>query len=90
MSTNPQLIPLEKLDDHRRAELATEVVDRVLDQTLLVLEDMKDLKLLVRAFSVRHGRAVDAAMNTLLDALEALAPDLESVSTHPETWNRHN
>ncbi|GAB2513165.1 hypothetical protein [Paramicrobacterium agarici] len=83
------ITPLQELDDQRRAELASEVVSRVVDQTLAVLEDIKHLKLIVQAFSIRHGRAVDAAVSGLLDVLDALVPDLEAVNSRPATWDRH-
>lgn len=80
---------LQELDDQRRAELASEVVSRVRDQTLAVLEDIEGLKRVVLAFSVRHGNAVDAAVSNLLNALDALVPDLEAVNSRPATWDRH-
>ncbi|KJL24855.1 hypothetical protein RL72_01578 [Microbacterium azadirachtae] len=82
-------INLQELDGQQRAEIAAEVVDRVLDQTLATLENIQRLKRVVLAFSVRHGQAVDTAVNGLLDALEVLVPDLEAVNSHPETWDRH-
>lgn len=82
-------INVRVLDDENRAAIASELTRRITSTAASLIDETETLLKLVDAFSERHGRSLRAALAELPGALDALIPDLDAFTTHPERWSRY-